>query len=309
MTHPHDYITTRPAPNALLWGVLAGGASGLLFILPGWGVVLFLMLAFFSPLPLMLVGLTAGAMGAAVGALVAFVGLAAFANLAEGLGHLLTVGAPVALLAWRAGMRRETAEGTEWYPAGLMLRDLAFYGLALAVIGLVLMGQAEDSLADQFAAMALSSGMNASVVTVLTQNIIPLGIMSWMLFMAINAAAAFGIAQRSGQGLRPGPRFRQLDLPQWMPVPFGIGLALASFMQGTTAGVAGAVIAALCMVPFFLQGMAVIHVWTARFPLQPLLLGWIYLMLLVFGIFALFVVILGVIEEWARFRARGNEAA
>lgn len=322
MSRQHD-ILTPGNQAALAWPLAAGLVSAALMLLTGLGSLLLSLLVLLSPLPLFLVGLSFGAKATAVAGGAGFVAtlvaaLTYGAGFVPGLLFAAMLAVPSVVLVWRALLHREGPDGREWYPMGLLVRDLAYCGLVLAVIALGLIALGGDGLVEAFAGGMQDSlrlifpempeEQAAPFAAIMARVLPPFSAIGWMVMMAANLMLGQALARRSKQALRPGFDFAQMDLPNWMPVPFGLTL-IAAFMPGAI-GFVGLTVAAIFAVPFFLQGLAVLHVWAGRSGMPALILGLAYGVILVFGWAAVVVTMLGIVEEWAGFRARRpNEAA
>lgn len=110
--------------------------------------------------------------------------------------------------------------------------------------------------------------------------------------IAVNGTAAQAFLARRGLALAGTPAWRQARLPGWF-----IGLpALATvwFVLSPSGedGLALSVLAAL-LVPFFFQGLGVVHGLGRDFPARPFLLGGFYAALVVF-IFPVAIIVVGI---------------
>jgi len=106
-----------------------------------------------------------------------------------------------------------------------------------------------------------------------------------------------------GWNLRPSPDFTMMVLPRWLPMVAAALLICAVAIPGTLGFFAtnAALIAAL---PFFLVGLAVVHMAAKRISAGPMLLILFYILMLLFGWPVAIVAFLGLIEQMAGFRQR-----
>ena len=132
----------------------------------------------------------------------------------------------------------------------------------------------------------------------------------WRLYHegAFEAAATVGLAQglavRFGRNVRPTPRLAELELPAWFAGAFGAALVL-SLLSGA-AGQIGAGLAVIAGMAYLLHGLGVVHWWAARARSPGLVLAWVYLLVGIFTPVAAALVVLGLVDTWARFRHRGT---
>lgn len=317
--------------RSLIFGILAGAASAVLVMAAASGPLGFL-LGYLAPLPLFFAGLTHGvpavAMAGAVGA-----GISALDGLLAGGVYLATFAAPVAVVVRQALLARPAAEAStgaeisddlEWYPAGRLVVWLTGWALGLFALALLVTADVEggltgalEPLLTQFLAAlppeALGAqgerlgaeGLDMAAVARRLALMMPavFGI-SWLVMMIVNGTLAQGLAGMIKQNRRPGPQYRALTLPRFLV----ISLAAASVAGAVLPGQAGFValtVAAILVVPYFLQGLAVVHVLAARAAASGLILAAFYAALVVAGaLVGGLVLILGLIEEWAGFRRR-----
>ena len=257
--------------------LLAGLASGLLFVLPATGLLPLpaIGLAQFAPLPLYLAGLSGGAPAAVVAGLAGLAVTILIELLAQGSIHGVVAYAmidavPAAVLCHFALLSRPVASGTEWYPSGHLLAWLV--GMAATVLALHFLWYA---VADDGLVVALERGVGAwlDAQSEATGEEIPPEMRAMflaavpfapravaavqVLMVAINGMLAQHILLRRGKAVRPVDRLRDLVLPRRMAAALGVAV-LASFVPGFIGNLAMAVAITLS-VAYFLAGLAVVH--------------------------------------------------
>ena len=289
----------------------AGGVvSALLFTVASTGNFGGLLLAVFYQLPLFLVGLSMGTVAGAFAGAVAGVGMLVMFNL---LGLFVFV-APVIIIIRQALLFRMDQNGdTEWYPSGL-LASLAT-GLALALmtsafLWMELTTEGMEAMIQKFLrafADNIMAGVPVAQRDQVVDGVAPVlpGVIGlyWTLALVVNGVLGQGLAVRLGWNLRPSPDFSTLALPRWLPTVAAVLLIGAVVMPGKLGfyAVNGAILLSL---PFFLVGLAVVHVAAKRFAAGSMLLIVFYIMMMMFGWPAVFVAFIGLIEQLAGFRQR-----
>lgn len=310
---------------AIAIAVGAGAVSALLHLSTQWSLLGALILTLFTPLPLLMAGLSLGLAGAliAVGAAVAAVLLAG-----DGLRALIFLvadGAPALFLVRQALLSRAGPDGgVEWYPPGLLLAWLTVYGALVFALLALFMGAGPGSLqaaisdyVDGFREIIAqrsrsdAEGLEGLMATI--KAVFPfLGVTWWLIVMIGNAVLAQKLVVRLERQLRPTPDLRATELPRWLT----LGAVAATFVALLGSGWLGFVatnVALILFVPFFLTGLAVVHAISAGWPGRAAILFAIYLLFFLFGWPVLVVAGLGVLDQVTGLRHRfggpgqGNE--
>lgn len=291
---------------------LGGGASAILSIAFVTGSPAMLFLANLAPLPLFLVGF---GYGPVAGTLAVLIGLA----LSGILGGLLTAGmfglvhAVPSWLAFRqALMRRTAADGTvTWYPLGAVLCWLtAFAAALLVVVALLSHGQGDSFRGSvswylgqivQILLPVVSDAERDRILAALVPFFPGSAVVMWLAVIAGNGMLALAILAKSGQNLRPRPNAGDAVLPDWISWLMVAAAAVALLGSGDLEYI-GRNLAMITAVPFFVLGVAVVHVLARRVGVhQPLLVAF-YVVLFMFGWARMAVVGLGLIEQWVGVR-------
>jgi hypothetical protein len=310
----------------ILIGFGAGIVSALLLLVGAiFGNLGAVLLIYLAPLPLALAGLTLGlpaVLAGLAGGVIAGLSLSGPVALA----HLLTVGLPVAVLVRQALLARSAAEAgddgadvvgeVQWYPLGRLVVWLGGFAVALfAVVMVVLAGEPGGVvgwLDERLLLMLETYGANfgtlvtertAAEVAAQTARLMP-AIMAvvWMGVMVLNFALAQGLAKRFGRNLRPSPRFEDLVLPRWLGAVLGAALLLA-FASGD-AGLFGGVVLGVVFAAYLVQGLSVLHKAAQMTPVPGLVMAGVVVSIGVFGVPAVLVAALGLVEDWFRLRRR-----
>ena len=312
---------------------LGGGLLGaLLFLSVRTGTPVAAVLMFLSPAPLFAVGLSQGFAAVLIASATALAAVAVAAWGSAVFIYLLCIVLPV-LIVVRQGLlsRPGPQAGTQqWYPPGLLLGWLAGYGLVVLVGAIIwyigvdggLEGTIRANLAAAFKQMSdrqVEPHLGA-LLDMVARYLAGAVISTWLLAACVSATLAQFVLARAGRARRPTPRFSALGLPRWMSLAFGAGILLALFPG--PAGTFGRNAVIVLSIPFLLAGLAVIHALSAYAMRRPansaagtapapqfvlarsVFLGLVYVMLIRFAWPALFIVILGIVDQWLLLRRR-----
>lgn len=295
---------------------IGGGAAGaILYLATSIGGPAGMFLAYLALLPLFATGLGLGTVSGLVAVVTATAMVTAATSVLFGIVFALVYALPAAGLIRQALLRQgDVANDEAWYPPGRILAWLVLYGCGL--FALLAMAGGEDEIAamvseiEQVMAQVLPTGDNprvAEMMKAIAGYFPAILIFSWAIMVVANAAIAEALLAKAGRAIRPKPRYAAVELPSWF-AGWTAGLAaLALIAPALEMGALTFVArnAALAMlVPFLLVGLAVIHVWSRRWPARTAILAGCYVVLLLFGWPALLVAGLGFMEHWLLLRRR-----
>ncbi|MDJ0950611.1 MAG: hypothetical protein QNJ94_16990 [Alphaproteobacteria bacterium] len=292
-------------PKELLLAIAGGAASAVLWI----------VLPVTSPLPLFAVGLGLGlanvlAAGATALVMALLVG-GTTAVLYAGLGLVL----PTIILVRQALLARPDADGNlEWYPPGMLAIWLAGIGTVLIVIALTLAATQSPAGAEAWVRQTLAAGLRqfgvfdeagvALAVDIMAPLAPGITVGSWLIMLTLNGALAQALLVKNRKNLRPPADLAMFRLPAWGPAIVAVP-AVVGFAAGGDLGYAARNLMVAGLVPFFLMGVALVHVLSRGWPGRGVALGLFYLLLLVFGWpMSLLLMGLGLLEHWFNWRGR-----
>ena len=296
-------------PKGLGLAAAAGLTSGLVTLSVMSGGSFGLLLAYVTPLPLVLVGLAFG-FGPCLLALVAGASVLAVADLTA-VPSFFAIGAVPALLITAVALQaRRASDGkVEWGKPGIMLLLLALGAVVVTVLmalSLPTEGKSiEDWLREQaapFVDQALS-GAPDEVKTAFAgylAGILPGMVgLAWLAMTLANGLLGQWAVTRAGRALRPTPDYASLRLPLWLAP--GAGLVAAASLIGGDAGYLARNVAILLMAPYLVAGLVEVHASVRGKPLAGLRLAVFYgVFFALFGWSAIAVTAWGVVRQWMR---------
>ena len=132
---------------------------------------------------------------------------------------------------------------------------------------------------------------------------LPVAVATWLVLLVLNASVAQTLLVNSGRNLRPVLDLTGFRLPAWMPLAPLAAAALAFVASGDVA-FAARNLALIALVPYFLTGIAVVHVVSRPWPARGLFLAGFYVIVFLFGWPAsILLMVLGLLEHWMNWRA------
>jgi hypothetical protein len=295
----------------------AGLASALMFVSISSGALISLPLTSLAPLPLMVVGLVWGPLGAAVGGVTAITVIAALFGLpyaiafaivnavpAWWLAHLVLLARPVQKDAGAA----KPDDALEWYPVGRILLWVVVFASVTTAATLLMMGSDTAAIYSiirrgwveflQAAGFVFNDSMLDALVA-----ISPIGAeMAAVATLALNLWLAARIAATSGRLHRPWPDLKNTALPITAIVVLFAALACSFF--GGLPGMLAQVVAAGLSMAYAMTGFAVLHTITLAMKSRALWLGCVYAVAAGFAWALLAIALLGLADAVFGLRQR-----
>ena len=302
---------------------LGGGiASALLLVgsLTGAGG---LLLANFAQLPLFLVGFMSGARSVVIAGAVGSVALLFVGGIETAAFYAGTTLIPAWIIVYHGLSHRFTANGaTDWYSTGeIACRLAALIAIFVSVVSLTVSGVqggiensissfVETIIAQIVKMMALD--LNSDGIDVLADRMTMLfpavTTLSWLLMMVVNATLAQALLVKWGKALRPSPRYRAIEVPEWAYWAIVTAAAVKLVSSGDVEYVAQNLVVILGA-PFFLVGLAVAHSLAPRLKMPGLGLGLLYASFMILTLAPVVVAAVGFAEQWVRLRERYGRIA
>ena len=281
----------------------------------GWGgTPASLILVYFAQLPLMLIGLSFGSASGIIAGATGIIALFVAGGAIISGGFAVGSAFPSALVSRQALLSRSTADGQiEWYPLGSVLAWLVLWGATVtSVILLVLFSQQHDFpatlqvlLSSTLEKMApqLSDVDRHSLATTVSQILPGVTALSWLAMTVVNACLAQAIAKKLGLNMRQNSDISTLQLPRWLLIALAASALLG--LLGSNIGYTAQNLMLIFLLPLFLVGLAVIHVFARqRQNLRPLILGISYGLIVIIGWPAVLVTGIGLIDQLVGLRQR-----
>ncbi len=291
------------AVGAILAAAAFSGAPG--------GVIL----AYFAPLPLLLVGLAQGTSFLGMAAAAGIIVCAAISGVAGAAVYAALSALPSWLVVQQALRQRiDPASGDRmWSPIGAIVPTLALVvGFTMVTLALTtaegepIEATIRAHLQESFTASLpqMDEAMVTSLVTKVTPLFLGFSAAIWLTMVSVNGILAENILAARGWAMRPRPQWSDFALPDWFAWPLVgtaiIGLAATGDLQYVARNLVIVFAAA-----YLFQGLATIHTISREVRGRRPLLTTVYILLLAFSIVAVPLVAgLGMIDQWAGIRRR-----
>ena len=280
----------------ILLAIAAGCASAAMFASVISGALISLVLLNLAPLPLMVAAIGWGPLSAAIGGILAAIGLGATFGLTDGMTYAVGVALPACWLGHLCLLGRPVGHGTlpdhgasnaaaalEWYPSGRILVWIAGFAVFSTSATLLTFGSDAAAIAHTMRSFLLRflALSEASISADAERRIDAMvsfapsaAAMVGMIMLTLNLWLAAKITATSGRLARPWPDLRATALPVLTWVALCAAAALC-FSDGILAMLAKIATSALTMA-YALAGFAVLHTLTLALKSRAFWLGSTY---------------------------------
>ena len=295
-------------------GLGCGIASALMTSAGESGSIVGVLLANFSMLPLIMVGLALGTRSALLSALSGVFMVIILTNPFSGGIYAISIAVPCWYVA-RYGLmnRKNTSSDPEWYPIGRILAKLTGYGAMVLVLAAIadlgsedgLRGTIERLLDNIFSEhVAISGDLDQTALLEPIVSFFP-GIMVvvWLVVLSVNTVLAQAILTWKGIEVRPTPYYSHIKAPEWLYWAL-VGAGIIALLGTGNFQYLGRNLTIVFAAPFFYIGLSIIHVMFRRLPLPNLALTAFYILVVTFGWSVIAVAGLGYFEQWTELRKR-----
>ena len=294
----------------------AGIISAIAVFSIAFGTVLAFPLFYLAPLPLYLAGLAMGGKGVMFSVLGTICTSSVLGGAILAAPIAIGYGVPLAMTCRRALEHRTNPDGTlAWHPVGSIVAAMTAFGAGILALGgawmmlrtgaPTLQESVASFLSNALAAMAERMPVDTrhGMAQELARYFPGMAAASWIVMHFANASIGQSILIRAGRNVRPTDTYSNIDLPDWMSWLLVGGAIIALAGPGDLAYVGHNLVIVL-LVPFFMLGLAVVHLQVRRRGLGMPVLVVFYLFLVVFGWAAFAVAGIGIIEQWVGIRGR-----
>lgn len=292
--------------SLIIYSLVGGVSSAALSLLHLFPIPGILLLSYFAPLPLFLVGLGVGLRPLYGATLVASLLVLVIEGPALSAEFLISAGIGPVFLSYRALLHRSNAKGeTSWYPGFLLLRDLTIVSGLMMLVGVVayyIFTQTTDihTLAKQLLETFDPQNhiKNGEQLLLTLFPLLPgFFAFSWAVMTLVNGTLAQGLLVKFGYNLRPSPSLSQLKAPNSFLIALCTSL-IFSFIGFGALQSFGRNACFVLILPYFLIGLGVVHHWINKFAYATLILAIFYLSLLLLFWPAICVILVGILKPW-----------
>lgn len=252
---------------AFFAGIIGGLAFVQLYTGEIWGIIL----AYLSPLPLFLAGLTGGSAAAITAALFGILAVFLRTNPDSTIFFACIIALPVMTLT-RIALIRDDRRG--YIDGGtVLLAALTIGTILMAIVAAMLeiyssgIGAVTQSLLDSYKAMLLENGTQQltpeqidDALMRLKGSLPALLLVSWFLIISVGGIFAQWFSSEIGKNLRPTPFLKEIYLPSWMAIVTVLCMIGAIMAPSDTSMVLTA-FTTLYMIGFTIVGLGAMHRW------------------------------------------------
>lgn len=303
-------------PLTPIMALSAGICSAVAVFSIVFGSILALPLFYLAPLPLYLAGFGIGSKGVITAGLTAAFTAGLIGSALTALPFAFAYAVPAIMLCQLALRTQPDAGGNPvWYPVGNLIGSLTVVGAAALVFFamMAIMDESAGPLQEVVtnligsALERMGSDISADNRAHLAGSLAPffpgMAVASWVVMHLVNAAAGQAALAKSGHNLRPKVSYADITLPDWCSWLL-VGAGVVALVIPGDGSYLGRNLVIVALVPFFLQGLAVVHTFARRIANGSVLLVAFYVLLMVLGWTTFLVAGAGVLEQWIGLRNR-----
>ena len=313
-----------PGLKTFCGGILAGLMSAGIFVyaltLPPVGCV---MMDILAATPLFMAGLSGGLFIGVLAALSAAIGINAVKTTDLSLYYIVVFALPATLLIWQALRSKQKNTREKTYPSeGELLTATTLYPCIAFLAGeAALMGQDGGLLGFTLEGMKTFANQMRSVPTdperlkaflqllnMLAHMLPALIGCGWIMVMLLSMFVAQRTLKEQKWNIRPDFDLTAIAVPRWLLPTMVLCLALGYFAPQPFNYIGGN-LSVILMVPFFFQGLSIVHARAAKSLFHVWILAAFYIFLLVPFPLTMtptffLTILVGITDYWFHFRAR-----
>lgn len=305
--------------EAIFVAIVAGIATALMSgqLTPGYAPIV--LLSLLAPAPLFVAGFAWHPLVAALGALVATLVVNALVSTNAALAIAGMIGLPAFMASILAGRLFSVLPGRpdrDGIDLGRVAMALIFYVAVVGTTTALLIEPDLGALEVRIRKMLeilwqsmLQGNVDPAVpqpkalgamLDMMANLVLPVSALVAFTTLVLSGTFGMQIADRFGRLVYPRPDFRRFRLPGGTLILIGIALLVAT--RAGYVGLFGEMTVTMLALAFMLQGLAVLHVWTARIGLRLLVLIACWAALIIFGFPALVFIGIGMADHLLDFR-------
>lgn len=302
-------------PKTIIIAIAAGLVSSLLSSAATIGSGLGLLLAYFSMIPLLLIGLSQGRKAATFATLVGMLSAITLSNIYQGTLYSISIAFPAWLIVLTAlHPKIEHRISVTFFPIGTIISRLAVLGGIFLLLGTIIFFDQPGDLAQDVEALllkmiannhpSLNAGTNHRF---LIERMVPLFpaiiFLSWLLMTIINTLVAQAILIKAGMNLKPAFQYSKINAPDWLYWAFVIS-GIFLLIGPSDFEYLSRNLTVIFLIPFLFIGLSVIHIIARTFPSPSIILIPLYFLIIISSWPTFVAIIIGFFEKWTKLRRK-----
>ena len=290
----------------------AGSVSALLSIAVTVGSGLGILLAYFTLLPILLIGLGKNRRALTFASLSGICSTVALSNIFQGMLYSVSIALPAWLIILTALAPKKNNFQSPGAPIGeIMSRLTILGGIMMILVTITFFEQSADlpQNIENFLKKLIVNNQPDLTTTVngrlLVEKIVlyfpAITVSSWLLMAIINSLVAQSILIRAGANLTPAFRYSEITAPDrlyWALVGSGVLVLLGT----DSFEYLGRNLTVIVCIPFLFVGLGVLHTAARQLRSPTIALVVFYFFLIVLSWPAIIAVLIGFFEKWTKFR-------
>ena len=302
-------------PKSTIIAIGAGLVSSLLSSTAVIGPGLGLLLAYFSILPVLLVGLSQGKKAANLAVLSGIISAVLLSSMHQGIFYCISIAFPAWLIILTAlAHKREHETSSDRIPIGEIISRLVILGGIILILGAIILSNNLSDLPKDIESLLYKMIMNNSPGLSITANhrllverMVPLFpsiiFLSWLLMIFINTVVTQAILIKARLNLKPAFQYSKIKAPGWIYWIFVTSGILTLFGPNNLEYLSRN-LTAIILIPFLFIGLGVIHTAARSFRSPSLILVPFYFFIIISSWPSFIAILIGFFEKWANIRKK-----
>ena len=302
-------------PTSTAISIGAGLVSSLLSAAAVIGSGVGLLLAYFSILPILLVGLSQGKKAANFATLSGIIGAALLSSTHQGIFYSISIAFPAWLIILTAfAPQREHTTPSKQIPIGEIISRLVILGGIILILSASILFDNLGDLAKDIESLLYKMIMsNSHSLTstanhqLLVERMVPffpaIIFLSWLLMIIINTVVSQAILVKAGINLKPAFQYSKIKAPEWIYWIFAAS-GLLILIGPNSLEYVSRNLTAIILIPFLFIGLSVVHTAARTFRSPSLILFPLYFFIIISSWPTFIAILVGFFEKWTKIRQK-----
>ena len=302
-------------PLGTILVIVGGIVSALLSTAAIFGSGLGLLLAYFAPMPILLIGLSRGRQAANFATLSGIISALVLSPGYQGVLYCATIALPAWLIVYTAlTPQTKTKNQADLIPIGEIISRLVVLSAIILITSVTVFLDMQNDVAvaiETFLKEIIAYNRFGSNITandqILIERLVPVFpviiVSSWLLMAFLNTIIAQAILLKAKTNKKTAFNYSKITVPEWLY--WALASSGALILMGTeNVQYIGRNLSLIFLIPFLFVGLSVIHRIADKFRSPSIALTIFYILMIISSWPSYIALLLGFFEKWTKFREK-----